>query len=112
MKGFVYAILIGTMMLGVAHAQTPEEASARVPRLHSLHFELAGRGFLFGSMNYEYAASPRVSIGIGLGLVNAQTGRITRETDGIPEEGRYLDLSTTRCCTAITSSAKTDIGYC
>ncbi len=63
---------------------------------HSMLFELAGRGFIFGSLNYEYALSKSFSLGAGLGVAVIQSGQITRDNNGVPEEGRFLDSSTTQ----------------
>ena len=63
---------------------------------HSLHLELAGRGFLIGSVNYEYALKPQLALGAGLGVINLQSGSITRDNNGTPEEGTYFDQSSTQ----------------
>jgi hypothetical protein len=33
---------------------------------HSFHVEIAGRSFIFGSVNYEYALNRKFSVGAGL----------------------------------------------
>ncbi len=63
---------------------------------HALNIELVGRAFLFGSFNYEYALTNQISLGGGLGLGNIQAGDITRDNNGIPENGRYFDMSSTQ----------------
>lgn len=63
---------------------------------HSINVELLGRTFLFSSVNYEYAINTKFSLGTGLGLVSLQRGDITRNMNGVPETGRYLDLASTQ----------------
>lgn len=70
--------------------------SANLAGPHSLHVELAGRTFLFGSVNYEYAVNQKFSIGSGLGIINIQAGEITRDLNGSPETGTYLDMATSQ----------------
>lgn len=59
---------------------------------HTIHAELGGRAFIWGSVNYEYHLANRLSLGAGLGLANAQRGDITREVNGATETGKYFDL--------------------
>lgn len=63
---------------------------------HSVHVELLGRAFLFGSVNYEYALPKNFAVGAALGITNVQRGTITRDNAGTPEEGRYFDSATSQ----------------
>ncbi|MEM1328238.1 MAG: hypothetical protein AAGI23_19950 [Bacteroidota bacterium] len=63
---------------------------------HSLHLEVAGRGFIFGTLNYEYALLPRMYVGAGLGLANISTGDILRNNNGMDEAGRYFEMSSSQ----------------
>jgi hypothetical protein len=61
---------------------------------HSFHVEIAGRTFIFGSVNYEYALNRKFSVGTGLGVISILAGEIIRDNGGITETGNYLDVST------------------
>ena len=63
---------------------------------HSIHGELLGRAFLFGSLNYEYAINRSFSVCAGIGVTNVQSGTITRDNNGQSEEGRYFDSGTSQ----------------
>ncbi len=60
-------------------------------RKHRLFTEIGGRTVVFGSLNYEYALSKNFSLGAGFGMINYQTGSISRVVDGNPETGNYSE---------------------
>lgn len=63
---------------------------------HTLHVEIGGRTFIWGSMNYEYALGRRMAVGGGLGMINFMSGDIIRANNGTTEKGNYLDIATTQ----------------
>jgi len=63
---------------------------------HSFHVEIAGRTFIFGSVNYEYALNRKFSVGAGLGVISILSGEIIRDNNGSTETGIYLDVATTQ----------------
>lgn len=69
-----------------------EDTSEEKENKHYIYTELLGRTIIFGSLNYEYSLHPKVSIGCGLGYINMQQGKISRNVDGDSETGDYFDL--------------------
>lgn len=75
-----------------------EEHSSTIESKNSLNFELLGRGFLFGSFNYEYTLAKRLSLGLGLGFANVQRGQISRldPVGNVSETGMFFEAATTQ----------------
>lgn len=73
-----------------------EENASRNEYKHALHAEIGGRTFIWGSINYEYKLTKRISVGGGLGIINIQSGLITRQNNGADETGNYLDIATSQ----------------
>lgn len=87
MKTKLFLVLILSLITIEIQAQKGQQ---------TLHLEAFGRGFLFGSLNYEYHVHNRVALGGGLGLAHIGVGEITRNVNGTPETGRYFDMASTQ----------------
>lgn len=60
---------------------------------HSLNLELIGRTFVFSSINYEYSLHEKITLGTGLGVLYVESRDITRDNNGLAENGRYFDIT-------------------
>lgn len=83
-------VFIGSSLDGYSQSDSYSDSK------HSLHIEAFGRSFFFGSLNYEYAFTDRISAGLGLGFAQLTTGSIERNNEGQTEYGRYFDTFTTQ----------------
>ena len=74
----------------------PVSKTFRPDSKHSIHVELAGRTFIWGSASYEYRLAEPFAIGAGLGILSILSGPITRNNNGSSETGNYLDMATSQ----------------
>ncbi|MBM78811.1 MAG: hypothetical protein CL846_10045 [Crocinitomicaceae bacterium] len=88
--GIIICVCISTQII----SQNIEENKAEINNCkHSLNIELIGRTFVFSSINYEYNISNKLALGTGLGLLYLGSGEISRNNNGIVENGNYFEMS-------------------
>ena len=82
------ALFLSTFVNGFSQ----ESQTEIIDKKHSIHLEIGGRAFLFGSLNYEYAFLNRFSFGGGLVLLNISRG----EKNNTAETGKYFDMASSQ----------------
>ena len=94
-----FSLVLFLLISSTSHslqAQSTVDSDSYKGKKHLIGLELLGRGFIFGSVNYEHFLTEEISLGLGFGVLSIQNGEITRSNNGIVERGRYLDSGTSQ----------------
>jgi len=87
---FIICLCISMQITSQKDEELKEEI---IENKHSLNLEIIGRTLVFSSINYEYNISEKLTLGTGLGLIYVGNGCISRNNNGVVENGNYFDIS-------------------